>query len=618
MNNNAIDRKIEAGKGFVQSEVHPVDIKFPRGQVDMTAEQASPAFLNRFPGAERFTLISVRLHEGARVRVDGFGMPYKNPEQPAAEGWRAFYFAIRAPLATIDKEWNDMRLPPPFSYPYGTEHHWPSKNKGAAGLTLYADLLERTKSAEKFRAAYALSSRISSGSTKHPKPYGRFRSPAYLVDRGHGRYYVVVALAREFMDKYGAAWRRLAKDCEVRLLFHDEVEESWDRTIIEYPDDDLRANHLVEAHEVILSAEVPGFMDPSFVPRTFANRRVANGARGAARGFPLDLDDASRRVSSACLYLPDAKPTRVLPYQPSTAELAEREDTMALHRAVMRGQGFYDWMTRPVYTMASASTKVTPMRTARPLPVADFLARADKAYINALFEEVLPSDRGPFHECLRNRTLGIGLIIAPPGFGKTTLMAVAGLAMTPAQSMKRGYRDWVERTAQAVLIDEASNMHRGDLGCVWGNCLLPVFFGGDPRQLPPTVMTGNETDSEGNLYNSLADDSAISPFGLLTHEWVASAGRILERVMQRRPSVRPPPAGKMLPVFVHCEGAVVHIDERTGSKRSRGQSIAALDIATELVHEGVDPVKISILSPYAANVELILQLRKQPNYGLQG
>lgn len=81
----------------------------------------------------------------------------------------------------------------------------------------------------------------------------------------------------------------------------------------------------------------------------------------------------------------------------------------------MRGQGFYDWMTRPVYTMASASTNVAPMRTARPLPVADFLARADKAYINALFEEVLPSDRGPFHEYLRNRTLGIGLIIAVSG-----------------------------------------------------------------------------------------------------------------------------------------------------------------------------------------------------------
>lgn len=84
------------------------------------------------------------------------------------------------------------------------------------------------------------------------------------------------------------------------------------------------------------------------------------------------------------------------------------------------------------------------------------------------------------------------------------------------------------------------------------------------------------------------------------HRHEFQAGRILERVMQRRPSVRPPPAGKMLPVFVHCEGAVVHIDERTGSKRSRGQSIAALDIATELVHEGVNPVKI-ILSPYAAN-----------------
>ncbi|KAH6636590.1 AAA domain-containing protein [Chaetomium tenue] len=94
----------------------------------------------------------------------------------------------------------------------------------------------------------------------------------------------------------------------------------------------------------------------------------------------------------------------------------------------------------------------------------------------------------------------------------------------------------------------------------------------------------------------------------------------------------------MLPVFVHCEGAVVHIDERTGSKKSRGQTRAALDIATELVNEGVDPTNISILSPYIANgmenpvyfissarypdktqltpstVELIRQLRQLPSY----
>jgi hypothetical protein len=221
------------------------------------------------------------------------------------------------------------------------------------------------------------------------------------------------------------------------------------------------------------------------------------------------------------------------------------------------------------------------------------------------------------------------------------------LAMTPAQSTKKGYRTWVDRTAQAVLVDEAANMHRSDLACIWGNCLMPVFFGGDPRQLPPTVVTGSEEDSEGNLYHRLAEDGAISPlvFLLLSglpvyrlrvqlrmadglFDWVAEhlykevnftyasscsvdlpefqAGRILERVMQKYPSIRPPPAGKMLPVFVHCEGAVVEIDERTGSKKCRGQAMIALDIAANLVKEGVSPAKISVLSPYAANGMLFL------------
>jgi hypothetical protein len=57
-----------------------------------------------------------------------------------------------------------------------------------------------------------------------------------------------------------------------------------DCTIVEHPDDDLRTNHPVELHEVILSAEVSGFKDPNFVPRAFANRGFANGARARVTG----------------------------------------------------------------------------------------------------------------------------------------------------------------------------------------------------------------------------------------------------------------------------------------------------------------------------------------------
>jgi hypothetical protein len=94
---------------------------------------------------------------------------------------------------------------------------------------------------------------------------------------------------------------------------------------------------------------------------------------------------------------------------------------MDLHRAVMRGQGFYDWMTRPalnddlVQVMASVSITGAPRLTARPLPSVNFLACNDKAYIDALFEEVLPGDRLLFREYMRNRILGIGIVTAVSG-----------------------------------------------------------------------------------------------------------------------------------------------------------------------------------------------------------
>lgn len=53
------------------------------------------------------------------------------------------------------------------------------------------------------------------------------------------------------------------------------------------------------------------------------------------------------------------------------------------------------------------------------------------------------------------------------------------------------------------------------MNSVWGNCLVPIFLGGDPRQLPPTVMTGTEQDTEGYLYNRVAEDGKISALAFL-------------------------------------------------------------------------------------------------------
>jgi hypothetical protein len=85
----------------------------------------------------------VHVTEGARVKVEGFGLPFANPQDPEIEGWinddkplvdaitlldflqaGEFYLIVAQPCRDLQKEWDESRLPPPFRYPYGTEHSW--------------------------------------------------------------------------------------------------------------------------------------------------------------------------------------------------------------------------------------------------------------------------------------------------------------------------------------------------------------------------------------------------------------------------------------------------------------------------------------------------------------
>jgi hypothetical protein len=159
--------------GTVQSERHTIDLRFPRGQMAVTAEECTPAVAQRFPGFKHLTMVSVRLIKGATVSVVGFGMPFRNPEAPEVEAWvnqnapieggialldflrqRTFHFILPAALISVEKEWNDQRLPPPFSYPYGTEHQWPPDVDGEPDLRRHQRLLEENKSAEAFPPAF--------------------------------------------------------------------------------------------------------------------------------------------------------------------------------------------------------------------------------------------------------------------------------------------------------------------------------------------------------------------------------------------------------------------------------------------------------------------------------
>lgn len=244
------------------------------------------------------------------------------------------------------------------------------------------------------------------------------------------------------------------------------------------------------------------------------------------------------------------------------------------------------------------------------------------------------------------------------GMQGTIIHATDLLCTTPAMTHNNKYiKYWKTEAARGIAVDEAANMNRADLCCIWGNTLLPCFLGGDPKQFSPTVVSNNEKDAEGNLRHLFADDGKISSLlffqatGMPTYrlrvqlrmanslfDSIAreiypevpytyadscnvtlakfASGRALEAYVQEKyPGVMPAAPGKLSPIFVHCEGSKVHTDELTGSKRSHDQVKIALDFTADFIKaKKIDAARIVILTPYRANVDLITKMRTRPEY----
>ncbi|XEU95360.1 hypothetical protein FSHL1_000644 [Fusarium sambucinum] len=109
---------------------------------------------------------------------------------------------------------------------------------------------------------------------------------------------------------------------------------------------------------------------------------------------------------------------------------------MSLHRDLMRGAGF--WKTMVTSTsgteqiedgMAQMSLAQGKRMCLQTLPSINLLRGPDEKWIDALMTEALEVDRARFRRYLSDRPLGLGLITAGPGFGKTTAVALATLGM---------------------------------------------------------------------------------------------------------------------------------------------------------------------------------------------
>ncbi|KAM3460581.1 hypothetical protein NHJ6243_005752 [Beauveria neobassiana] len=234
------------------------------------------------------------------------------------------------------------------------------------------------------------------------------------------------------------------------------------------------------------------------------------------------------------------------------------------------------------------------------------------------------------------------------------------LCVTPAAAYNEpGYSSFKSFKARAIAIDEAGNMNCADLYNVWGNTMHPCFLGGDPKQLPPAVMSSmDKGTAEGEYRNRFAKYGRVSallkfqamgmPMYRLNQQLrmakgmfdIASAviypdvpftynascnisrpefkiGRDLETYLRKvYPGLAAPPTSDILrPVFLHCPKSTTVVDPVTSSKMNPDQVTVALNTVAGFVKAmKVDPARISMIAPYAANVVEIKEQLKRRQY----
>ncbi|KAJ9414235.1 hypothetical protein QL093DRAFT_2106697 [Fusarium oxysporum] len=88
------------------------------------------------------------------------------------------------------------------------------------------------------------------------------------------------------------------------------------------------------------------------------------------------------------------------------------------------------------------------------------------------------------------------------------------LCVHPSDAEVSPITHWKRTLARGLAVDEAGSMSRADFYGLWGNTLLPCFLVGDPNK-NPVVLTTDEKDADGNLYNRFAADGAVSPLKFL-------------------------------------------------------------------------------------------------------
>ncbi|KAI1213533.1 P-loop containing nucleoside triphosphate hydrolase protein [Annulohypoxylon truncatum] len=452
-------------------------------------KDADDDLLNLFPGVKgnEFSLVTFHLKENSQVTVCGFGIPFTNHQDPqmgrSFDGnlpvnehinvvdileARSFNFFVNTSSCVLHAILYLEDSPHP-RYPYGTSHSWNELK--------YKNQFESIKSADAFPEAYCFGNdndhltAVSQSVVQDAfwlqvarDQIAQNRQPAYFVKasgaaNGGIEIRYLIFLHEGIPDTFKDAWRRLTKEARLKVELYDCYEDlepaaRWDCDIVSHPES-IRAlgTHSIDRQkDLVLAVRLPvqgaktsiRIAMKTFLGRSLANHSLKKGREYwncAALRFGSQLEDCERRINSVCQFRPNATTSNPgacgmleandMPSEERACKVAQIEDTMDLHRALVRGNGFYDWMTRPgtdiVDSMKAVSLQSQP--TLRALPTENFLDTVDPKFADALIEELLPEDRNRFRQYLSDRPLSLGLITAAPGYGKTSIISVAAIAM---------------------------------------------------------------------------------------------------------------------------------------------------------------------------------------------
>ncbi|KAJ4131673.1 hypothetical protein NW768_005866 [Fusarium equiseti] len=411
-------------------------VKFPC-KVEVIFRAVTQKEISRLPkGRTNISWVKVALKEGAELSVKGFRLPFGNTSHPAHEWLRhpdsapvvsdktlldilqqkKLTFIVAEPHRALEKNMGVTSLPANFEYDYGGMHSW--------DMERYLQQLSEIKGGQ-FEASWSYpsdESHVVSVTQTYfvPKPTTLKQSM---------RYFVIVSMGKGFSAQFEKAWSRLSKDFPLTVMIHGgDYNEEWKAHIQEYSERlDALNDHPFTAKQDELALKVIPPKAYQAEIKEFEGRKKADEA------------EIERKVDAVCQFLPTAAPTSVArgeSLEDSKPGLDYEKLVMSLHRDLTRGAGF--WETTVSLTsgteqlegdlaqMGLTQAKLMRLET---LPSVNLLRGPNEQWIDALMTEALEVDRARFRRYLGECPLGLGLITAGPGFGKTTAVAFATLGM---------------------------------------------------------------------------------------------------------------------------------------------------------------------------------------------